>query len=78
MKFGTIGKDGCPCGEYVTEHAVIRVHCWRSGVDCACPYSGIHYYTKSALATDQVQELKDYISEVWRTDVNIIEEKCQK
>ena len=32
----------CPCGEIIGENFIVEFHCWRSGCEYGCRYSGIH------------------------------------
>lgn len=76
MKYGTIGEDGCPCGEYEDKLIKIRAHCWRTSDDCDCKFSGVHYWIKAGVdpikASIRAREIADYIKEAWRTDVAMI------
>ena len=77
MNHGTIGEEGCPCGEVITDNYRIVAHCWKSGSCQTHPYACVHYKAKrghSKEARTHALELKKYITELWNChcDVGVI------
>lgn len=79
-----LGSDGsCGCGSCELFGLKIDIHCYKSNGHyyeshrCDCPYSCVHIEGRDVSATKkELQEIAkifaDYISEAYRTEVNIV------
>lgn len=76
LKLGTIGQDGCCCGEVKTKDYVIITHCWRGSRVC-CRFAGVHFEgADSEAMLKHAHDIAEYISESYRTDVNLSPSKA--
>jgi hypothetical protein len=72
--------DGaCPCGSFKIAGIQVKIHCWRSGGGCGCPYSGVHirqHWDCNYNLTEIGQEIIRQLQDVWgNTDWNLVIEK---
>ena len=66
---GTIGDEGCACGEVKEVDYTIQTHCHRSSCD-KCDFGGVHYTVKADM--EHVKYVKEYLEEGYRGDFEVV------
>lgn len=68
-KMGSIGSEGCACGEVKTKNYTIKTHCHRSSCN-TCHYGGVHYTDNADI--DHVKYIQEYLADGYRGDFEIV------
>lgn len=73
MNYGTIGQEGCACGDVEEDGIKITTHCHRTGR--CCEYAGVHIveYPKGKLgfARSKAKALAKWIGESYCCGVEV-------